>query len=566
VKKGIAFWVLVGMIAAGAFAFYIVVVRGEQKQHAHKRQELLSRKTALENLKQKGDSQNGLPNEEWIQAARAQSVRMLKQVEKSYELLLNQRRRCHSRIFYVNPKEPAHMRREIDITREKVRWRRRYQVRCLRLRRQLESDERLTGSAGVFSFRDWGVGLPTDFEIKDAQAEFWLQKDVCDVLTNRAITDIELTLAERQDERLKSLFDVVRSPRLADAETYLRGQQKDELVGILHDLLINMRGENLPRLFARYGMWKQIEPFTMDEAQKELVEYLVHPDQDRADLVDFINDLRNVRYRADMADLARNHNQKELARLLARTDAKADVRILEVISAWDEARLAAFITTVTCITAEEDYEAILGNHQVNVASVDEFRLSGATGMGVMGAIDPGLEEHDALMDEEPMEGEPGMPADYGAPTRAYIIPGMPDVCEIIPFRLSVRMHFEDLPAFMRRLLSLDWRIRVKKLGIVKAGPVARREGGPGEEPWGPGEFPEEDWDIEAERPDEEFDPRFGAPPGARPLTEEEQLQQMLEQIVAPKELVAVSMECDALRFLPLWRKLHPPAEPATAAE
>ena len=329
---------------------------------------------------------------------------------------------------------------------------------------------------------------------------------------------------------MPGLLELVQNLRIEDTENLLMSQEERVLRGILESLLINSGGLDLAQMFGPHRLWQPLRDLATSEAQRAIVKSMLSPKKDKGQLVDYINDLRSVRYSADVRDLCNLHGEPELYKLLKEHMEKHTVHsekvILDVVREWDKKRMARVVAFLTSIADERDLEVILKNHRVDIGALDSFSLSGST-------------TSSAAPEEAAEAPAPTAPSGYSLGTQ-YISAGAPGLYDVIRFDLAVRIEFQKLPVLFRRLASSDWAVQVKHINVTKAG-VLERQGAK----------------DSADRRGEESAPAEGAPqrpgddePAARASDEE-----AAQALVAPREVVAVRMQCEAKHFLPLAEKV-----------
>ena len=530
-------------------AFWIFPLRGKANEHRGRLSELKGRRDSLEKQAKKGVDKT--PNNLWVQGGIEDARKVEAELVNCEDILTKQRRQCHSRLFYIDPYSP---RKEEYSTF--FHWVERYYIDYEKVEDQFWEMDVLM-SPGVFNFHKWAGELPMWEEIRVVQTEFWLSKDIANLVTNYAEKEIESLLKRHADPVLTSLLEVVRNPSPADLENVLRLLEQDELLAILSDILFNPGEETLEQVFMRHKLWQKVLELIQNDAQRGFVEFLKA--YDRSDLVDHISDLRYVRYRGDLVGLYRNHENADLAKLLRKPTEENKKRIRGIISRWRETELAQAIASVVSIFDEKDLNVILKNHRVQVDSLGGFTIApwgeslldelagGRAGRRPAGRLREG--PRDRPIDREIRGGGPAAQLAGGRFEEAEAL-GMPGVYETIPFTLEVSMEFKHFPAFLRRLLSMDWRISVTAINVAKVGASLGRRAGVSRTGISPS-LPRG-----RSRSSSGYSPR--GLPGVRPdaglSVPGREGALLIEEV--PKYLVKINMTCEARRFYPLWKKKY----------
>ena len=470
--KKLAVPVVAGILALAAIVFYVAVVRtaGARRQEAietvrRRYEELRAAAGAVPH-----------PNDDDIVAARQSAEAARRRIEEATKFFAGQRRNCHTRKFYINPY--AFQRTEVPLA---FQWNDLYEQRKLELQQQLALSG--VGRVGI-SLPQWsGAGLPDEVWIRRAMVLFWLHRDLVDLLANREAVNTEEYLRSQGDIGASTLYDLVRNrnprePRQTLVQLVQQDQLKaDDLRGILKDMLFSPDGWHLGRLLGeKYrladgrGVWDVIEGQVLTATQRTILEDL-RKDNDYSRLYDFANDLRLVRYREDIADIARNRGEEIIVEYLRRPDLMPESKLRAVIDnspEWNVERIAQVVGALCALGTREDFDAVLKNHGTPPLVLTGFQV-GVGGAAVRGGpggpmifspemMEPGME----------MEG-PGMtmPSGPAAAGPADPFPVTNNLYYELPFTMSVTLEFQKLPAFLRRLYELDWRIQVTNLQISK---------------------------------------------------------------------------------------------------
>jgi hypothetical protein len=200
----------------------------------------------------------------------------------------------------------------------------------------------------------------------------------------------------------------------------------------------------------------------MDEAQEKFLAEMLPPGKpdlsNRQRFLDYVMELRMVRYRADVIGLLESHGFKDLATSLRRgTEAELNGilnDIADVNGFWTATRIAEAISAIVSINNENDFLLVRNNHAPNIAALLKLTIgtpgerAGLTSMG------------------------PGGSGRQPTPT-ASAAPGN-DLYKLRTFEMQVKLEFGRVPVFLRRLVSNSWRYRVWITEVAPAEAAASR--------------------------------------------------------------------------------------------
>jgi len=609
--------IIAAVLVLCAVVLYVTVVRKLASKRFSMMSELRNRRDRLRNIAREVPSPGLIDATE--EAARRENI----QADRCEELLGDQARLCHTRRFFKS-EDYGHTDYGKPVEGE-VEWLRLYHEYNEKLHRMLYE----ANMADWIVEQSWGEYLPTDEEIQEAQELYWFQHDLAELLTDNteaAFQELIDTLVHGGDGFPKSPADLVINFNPSRLDELLRALPIEKLETVLEAIVINEGQADLPTIFDTYlasedpnedFSWNRVLGLTMNERQR-LFLAKIRP-TDRPDLsyhqrfVDYVMELRSVRYRKDIIGLLERHGFKEdLAKSMTRLTQEERERIRELIKGWNRTRLAQAIANIVSIQDEKDYGLIRDNHRMNVAEVGQVNITRpfvGAGEGMEGEFGPGMRppgmERGLGPGARPMRGGdlgpgefgPGgrMPMREGAFGREAGTGGVPisDIAKVTEFTLSLKVEFERIPIIIRRLLNNDWRYNVVVTqispveGAISLSASGERTGerfprAPGAarrpRPSGPSPF-----DRMGPRPAMPTPGRIGPgaaaptpgrigappyagvpgeprPPGALPgeAPGEEEVA-----VVEGRKYVWVDLQCQAFQYIPLMEKIRSRREGAT---
>jgi len=566
------------VLGVAALIFYVVVVRTAGGRRAKLISDVRKRHQDLK----EAASRIPHPNPDDIERVRQAAEESTRRTENALGYFLRQRRDGHTRRFYTAPYAPQ--RKQISLAFE---WNEEYLRRAERLAKILQ--EAGIGTVGLSLPRYTGAGLPDNIWITRAMLVYWLHKDLVDLLTNREPQNVEEYLRNQGDVGVKTLYDLVRNRNPREPRTTLvrlvregRLSHKD-LKDLLKDILWGEDGWHLKRLLSRYPLrpdaavlqrlesgdlsaaesavlkkvrakqpldaagretfrrllarrnalqtvWDAVKAQVITSTQRTVLDDLAR-DKDYRRLCDFANDLRFVRYRSDLQWVFENRGETALVDFI-KHPAEMKGKLATLIDAspeWDLPRVARIIGAVYSIADERTYEAFLKNH-----GTPWIRL---TGLQVSTTAETAAAFREEVAAPEEMEpGRPGVPepgtgAQPAQPTEPF--PVVNDIYYAIPFKLTVNIEFQQIPAFLRRLYQLDWCIQINSLDVLKTAGAATTT-------------------VELRRRPEEPMEEFEEPPFGEPPPEEE--TGPVEARAQRQRIVSLQLSGVAHSFYPLIRE------------
>ena len=288
-----------------------------------------------------------------------------------------------------------------------------------------------------------------------------------------------------------------RSPERLDEA--LRSKSRTQLVAILSAIAVNTQDWDLPTIFNTYlpdegagapaaenglpwdrksgGQKISVLGLTMDEAQKNFLTEMLPPDkEDLADhgrFMDYVTELRSVRYRADVIRLLESQKDfQNLAGSLRKDTGEEDARVLAEFGRedlWTAARLAQAISAVVSIKDEKDYRVVHNNHAQNIAGLEGVNLIAGVG-----------EEVETGAAGRPQGRRPmmGMRNPQGA-GRGAAVSGATALYKVYSFGMNVRVQYKRIPILLRRFLTNSWRYRIRFANVIPSAVAAAATGGGG---------------------------------------------------------------------------------------
>jgi len=507
-------WVAAAVIALAAIVVYFVRVPSLVRERNTKWTTLVQSRDALKKWAQ---NPANIPNEAKVTEALRVGKQVTLQLDDCGRYLGLQPRRCQTRSFFED--EHADRSVEIPLNRPSA-WLEAYAKNNDELRKEL-ADAGFRNSFMIQTLDgQWGTAAPTPEQITAAMQLFWFQKDLADFVTEQVEKDLAAYMALKATGRAEPFpatpSDLVINRRPGYLDELLRSKSRKQLVAILSGIVVNTQEQDLATIFNTYlpdegagepnpenGFpWErkngQEKPSVLgtiiDEAQKNFLTEMVPPDQedlaDRRRFLDYIMELRTVRYRQDVIGLLESQkNFENLAKSLRKGTEEEYANVLADFGkedVWSATRLAQAISAVVSIKDAKDYLLVRNNHSQNILALEGVTLrSGQEAAGMSSAGDTG--------------GGPGRGAGGGGRGRGRgppagfrqsvgigralapggaALPGESTLYKAYSFGMRVRVEFKRIPVFLRRLLTNSWRCRVTfSLVAPSAGPAGAAEGG-----------------------------------------------------------------------------------------
>jgi hypothetical protein len=516
IVKKFGLWAVAAVIAIGAIVVYFLFVNTVADQVGTKRGEIEKRRDDLKTWAEKAGK---IPNRTKIDIAKKNGEQVAALLDQCELYLAQQPRRAHTRSFFIE----GDLGPETEIPRDQPNnWLKEYQKRNQELQEQIT----LAGMPYAIQTIDFGGKPPPEEGIAAAMELYWFQKDLLDFLTQQVEKDFSAYLEFKARDRAEKFpakpYDLVvnRSPGRLDE--FLRSTSRDKLVAVLSAIVVNRQQQDLAMIFNTllpdekkadgsivWGFpWERpasekehgsVRGFTMDEAQEKFLAEMLPPGKpdltNRQRFLDFVMELRMVRYRADIVGLLESHHFDSLAASLRRgTDAELDGILKDIADpsgVWNTTRIAEAISAIASINTENDFRLVRNNHAPNIGALLTLTIgvsgesgistgtAGARGMGGMGGprgMPGGMDGPPVGLGGRPggMDGPPvglgGMPGGMGV-SRGPTGPsaqaaGESDLYKLRTFNMQVKLEFERIPVFLRRLISNSWRYRVQIMDVL----------------------------------------------------------------------------------------------------
>jgi hypothetical protein len=499
--KKFGLWVVAAVIAIAAIAVYFLFVHPVAAEVGKKRAEIEKRGDELRSWAQKGKD---IPNPTRIEDARKTAEQVAAVLDQCEFYLAQQPRRAHTIRFFI--KGPFGQETEVPLEHA-VEWLTLYRQYNWELQNQITE----AGMSYTISTMDWGTSVPTPEGIAAAMELYWFQKDLVDFLTQQVEKDfaayLEFKAKDRADPFPAKPFDLVVNRSPARLDEFLRTVSREKLVAVLSAIVVNRQQQDLFMIFntllpdkknpdgtiEEYGFpWERpasekehrsVRGFTMDEAQEKFLAEMLPPGtpdlSNRQRFLDYVMELRMVRYRADVIGLLESHGFKDLATSLRRgTEAELNGilnDIADVNGFWTATRIAEAISAIVSINNENDFLLVRNNHAPNIVALLNMTIgapdekgglnpTGRPGRPGRPGVPEELLEHIRHLRERGVEvpelNEAGAAAG-GQPTpSASAAPGK-DLYKPRTFEMKVKLEFGRVPVFLRRLISNSWRYRVR---------------------------------------------------------------------------------------------------------
>jgi hypothetical protein len=478
---------------------YVLFVHSVAKQVSATRSKIEGRRDQLRAESLKG---NKIPNPTMIRFARENAERVSALLDQCELYLARQPRWAHTiRFFTEGPYGP-----EIEVPLDRPNdWLTLYHQYNQELQQQLVN----AGMPYTVQTLDWGTSVPTPEGIAAAMEIYWFQKDLIDFLTQQVEKDfatyLDFKAKGRADPFPAKPYDLVVNTKPARLDEFLRSISRDKLVAVLGAIVVNREQQDLATIFntllpdekkpdgtiAEYGFpWERpasdrgehnsVRGFTMDEAQEKFLAEMLPPGKpdlsNRQRFLDYVMELRMVRYRADVIGLLESHHFDTLAAALRRGTEEELSGILsdiaDVNGIWTTTRIAEAISAIVSINNPNDFALVRNNHSPEIAALVNLTL-GASEAGVLtGAGGREGGGRGAVGGRRVSHDESGSSRTAGAAG-----PGA-DMYKVRTFDMQVRLRFERIPVFVRRLISNSWRYRVQIIEVLPVETIQGRGAGP----------------------------------------------------------------------------------------
>ncbi len=399
--KKYGLWVLAGVIALAAVVVYILFVHTVTEQVNEKRGDMENRRDSLKSWSQRPTQ---IPSPAKIQIARKNAEQVSAMLDQCELYLARQPRWAHTiRFFMEGPFGPE---TEVPLDRPND-WLNLYR----QYNQELQAQVLNAGMSYQVKTMDWGTSVPTPAGIGSAMELYWFQKDLIDFLTQQVEKDfaayIDFKAKGQANPFPAKPFDLVVNHSPARLDEFLRSTSRDKLVAVLGAIVVNRQQQDLAMIFNTllrdekkpdgtivYGFpWERpasdkehgsVRGFTMDEAQEKFLAEMLPPDKpdlsDRQRFLDYVMELRMVRYRANVIGLLESHHFDSLAAALRRgTEAELNGilnDIADVNGEWNTTRIAEAISAIVSINNESDFILVRNNHAPDIAALVNLTIGG----------------------------------------------------------------------------------------------------------------------------------------------------------------------------------------------
>lgn len=487
--KKYGLWVLAGAIALAAVVIYFLFVHTVTEQVSQKRSELESRRDSLKGWAQRAAQ---IPSPAKIQVARKNAEQVSAILDQCELYLARQPRWAHTiRFFMEGPFGP-----EVEVPLDRPNdWLNLYR----QYNQELQAEVLNAGMSYQLKTLDWGSSVPTPAGIESAMETYWFQKDLIDFLTQQVEKDfaayIDFKAKGQANPFPTKPFDLVVNHSPARLDEFLRSTSRDKLVAVLGAIVVNRQQQDLAMIFNTllrderkpdgtivYGFpWERpasdkehgsVRGFTMDEAQEKFLAEMLPPDKpdlaDKQRFMDYVMELRMVRYRANVIGLLESHHFDDLAATLRRgTEAELNGILSDIANVngeWNTTRIAEAISAIVSINNESDFILVRNNHAPTIAALMSLSVGGGEevpttrGAGPIGGRLAGPMGGGGFANMN--RGGGGLPAALVAAMAGN------GVYKIHNFDMQVKLRFERIPVFLRQLISNSWRYRVRLVEIV----------------------------------------------------------------------------------------------------
>ena len=551
-------------IIAGGGTFYFLRVHTAKMARDEKRSKIEQRRDELQRF-----ARGTIPNDALIKEERIAAAKEKKVLDRCEDYVGLQARICHTRPFFRS-EDPTHPNYGMPIDGE-VKWIGVYERMNEQLRERLEAAGMSLGWTKDLSSA-WGNTIPTAEQMQEAHELYWFQTDLAEILTDGTETAFQKLIDQLTGENEsfpKTPADLVINFKPSRLDELLRNLEADKLEAVLKAIIINTGEFDLASIFDTYlsnddpnkdFSWDRVRGLTMNDAQRAFLAR-VRP-SDQPDLsyhqrfINYVADLRSVRYRNDVIGLLNAHGFEDVAKDIKSLTQSNRERIRGKLAKWNRTRLAQAIANVVSIQNDRDYKLVRENHKLKLAEVTGLTFSRPTALKAVEGRGAG---------DRP-EGMPGeMQPDRRRRPEAGTTSGggtTDALAKVTAFRMDVRLPFERIPVFLRGFLNNSWHyaVEIKSVVPVASGTGSRSAGGGRLEgrPGGvPGEEPES-----AGLPGRARQPRPGRSERAPAPREAEG-----ETTVEPKKHAILSLQCEARQYTRMLEKIKQrQAEAAKAAK
>lgn len=463
VVRKFGLYMVAGVLLLAAIVFYFLVVNKASSRRSTELAKIES------HAKELASYARNVPNPKQVEVTREAYEKERQNLDACEQLFAGQPRDRQRRLFFLT-EDPTHPEYCKTCTGE-VQWLERYETAIEELHLRLEDAGM---SDWIVADNPWGTSVPERSQIQAAQEAYWFQKDLVEMLTDGIEAEFEklIKMLKGGAEGFpKGPADLVidfnatlRGRDVTNLDESLRNLPSDKLRNVLEAIIINRKELDLPSIFDEYlsehdYSWDKVRELTMDEKQRQFLSKVRSPNEPDLSyhqrFVDYVTELRTVRYRKDVLGLLSRHGFKEIEKLANAPGQETRERIRKELSEWNPTKLAQAIASVVSIRDQADYELVRDNHKLKLAAVEGLTFTRP------------VEQEAAATDGR--AGSPGRPSpesggrsrgSRGAPGEMGDGRGRPkaenELGRIWTFTMRVKVEFERIPVFQRRFMSNCW--------------------------------------------------------------------------------------------------------------
>lgn len=466
VVRKFGLYIVAGVLLLAASGFYVLVVSKASSRRSGEMAKIES------HAKDLASHARNVPNPAQVVVTRKAYEKERRNLDDCEVLFSGQARDCHRRLFFPieDPTHPDYGKACVG----EVQWLERYVAAIEKLHLMLED-------AGMSDWivvdNPWGTSVPEWGQIQVAQEAYWFQKDLAEMLTDGIEAEFEKLikmLRGEEEEFPKGPADLVidfnaarRGRDVTNLDESLRNLPSEKLSNVLEAIIINPRELDLPLIFAEHlsdtdYSWDKVRELTMNEEQRKFLSKVRSPNEPDMSyhqrFVEYVDELRNVRYRKDVLGLLSRHGFPEIEELANPSGQEARERIRKELREWNQTKLAQAIAAIVSIRDKADYELVRDNHRLNLAAVENLTFSRPVEQDAM-ATDgrsgsPGRAPRGS--DGRSRRGAPGDMDDRMGKPKAQNEMG-----RIWTFTMKVKVEFERIPIFQRRFMSNCWHYGIE---------------------------------------------------------------------------------------------------------
>ncbi len=537
-------YIVAGVLIVCAVALYFIVVSKKAEERDMEFAQMESRRGELE-----GYATSQIPNDALVEEVRTAAEREKEVLDRCEEYLADQPRLCHTRPFYQSERV-GHPDYGKPI-RGEVAWLDEYERRNNLLRERLYVARMPIWIEDIME--QLGARLPTVEQMQEATEMYWFQHDLVELLTDGTEAAFQSLIDQivPDDGFPQSPAGLVIDPKPGTLDEKLRAVPRSEdLEAVLKAIIINDGNADLATIFdehlAEDFPWRDVLKYTMSDEQTLFLSRIRPGDQpdlsNHQRFVDYVMELRSVRYRADVVALLERH---EFGRMvveyhLDRQNREDIDRFTAALKLWSKTRLAQAIAAVVSIQNEEDYSLVRDNHALNLRQTGDMTFARPyeapkrePGMG-------GYGEDEYLYEDERFG--------RGTSDTSLLIRARKDqLSKATAFDFSVRIEFKRIPVFVRRFLNNSWHYTMRVKSVVPMDEA--------------GDIGDDRRFARRDRDDEISDAayaRLGRGPTGRRIARGRDKDEDTESVSVSRKFVWIDLACEGRQYTPLRKKLNQP--------